>query len=323
MVSNIFWGLVIVDTIGIGVLAYLGSRGPSSPEGPVGGWLMLIPPILIVGLVALALINKSESVRMAGIVFLGFPWVMVVVGPLYSAYQDYMTDRRVAGDEDFHGASRKLAHAITAQDVPLVKSLIPQAGDLNQRHGEKLLLLFAIDKAQNSIGIGKVTPAGVEIVQALLDAGAKADLAGPYQRWPLTFAISSGPEITEMLLKAGANPNHLDGARRPLWWDILSGDGDRELRTLQVLLDHGADLSIRDGEGGPVGWAAYHARAKYSSSWRMVALLIDRGAAWKGERYFGELIADTVARDFNDRIERKEEPPEALRKVMSLYTSNQ
>jgi len=323
MVSNIFWGLVIVDTIGVGVLAYLASRGPSAPEGPVGGWLMVIPPILIAGVVALALINKSESVRMAGIIFLGFPWVMVVVGPVYSAYQDYMTERRVAGDEDFHGASLKLAHAITAQDVALVKSLIPQAGDLNQPHGERSLLLFAIDKAKGSAAHGEVTPAGVEIVQALLDAGAKADLAGPYQRWPLTLAISSGPEITDMLLKAGANPNHLDDARRPLWWDILSGDDDRQLRTLQVLLDHGADVSIRDNEGGPVGWAAYHARAKYSSSWRMVALLIDRGAAWKGERYFGEPIAATVARDVEDRTGRKEELPEALRKLMSLYTSNQ
>jgi len=322
MVSNIFWGLVIVDTIGVGVLAYLASRGPTSPEGPVGGWLMLIPPILIVALVALALINKSESVRMAGIIFLGFPWVLVIVGPLHSAYQDYMTDRRIAGDADFHGISRKLAHAITARDVTLVKSLIPQAGDLNRQHGEQTLLLFAIDKAKNSTTAGEVIPAGVEIVQALLDAGAKADLAGPDLRWPITFAISSGPEITEMMLKAGANPNHLDGARRPLWWSILSGDTDRELRTLQVLLDHGADVAIRDGEGGPVAWAAYYARGMYSSSWRKVALLIEHGAAWKGEREFGEPVADMVARDFNDRTGRKEQLPEALRKLMSLYASN-
>ena len=56
-----------------------------------------------------------------------------------------------------------------------------------------------------------------------------------------------------MLLKAGANPNRIDSGDRPAWWDVLSDDSEAGFETLKLLLEHGADVSLRDREGSPAG----------------------------------------------------------------------
>jgi len=247
--------------------------------------------------------------------------VMIVVGPVFSSVQNYLTDRRIAGDDSFGGTQRKLAHAIKARDAALAKTLIPLAGDLNRQYGDLTLLLFAVDNAPDLTKSDWPVPAGsLEIVKALLQAGANADQRAPsMKRWPLGSALHGGPELTLLLLKAGANPNHLDDADRPLWWGVLSDDTDRGLRTLEVLLDNGADVTIRDREGGPVAWAAHHARASYSSSWAAVWLLIERGAAWKDEQEFGQPVATMLARDLEDRKSSGRAISEEMRKVMAKY----
>jgi len=323
MSTKIFWALLIIDTCGLAVLAYLASRGPSSPEGPVGGWLVVIPPILLLILTGAVLITRSEAVKMAGIYILGTPWVMSVVGPVYSSVQSYLSDRRIAGDDSFTGGpQRKLAHAIKARDAALAKTLIPLVGDLNRQYRDQTLLLFAVDNAPDLTKSDWLVPAAsLEIVQALLQAGANADQRAPsMKRWPLGSALNGGPDLTLLLLKAGANPNYLDDANRPLWWGVLSDDTDRGLRTLEVLLDNGADVTIRDREGGPIGWAAYHARASYSSSWRAVWLLIERGAAWKDEQEFGQPVSSMLARDLEERKSSGRAMSDEMHKVLAKYS---
>jgi hypothetical protein len=122
-----------------------------------------------------------------------------------------------------------------------------------------------------------------------------------------------------MLLKAGANPNHLDDAKRPTWWQVLSDDTDQGLRTLTVLLDHDADVKLRDREGSPLGWAAYYARAGYHSKWRLVWLLIERGAAWKDEKEFGQPVATMLAQDFESREHQAGPMSEEMRKLLEKY----
>ena len=319
MYTRIFWALLLVDAGTLGVLAWLASKGPSSPEGPVGGWLVFIPPVALVLIATVVLIARSDAAKMAGIALLGGPWVFVVIGPAYDALQSYLSDRRLAGDADFHGPSRKLAHAIQARDLALVQQLIPLAGDLNRQHGKETLLDFAVSNAPDPTkGDRPVPAASLEIVGALLAAGANADLPTAGVRcWPLTSAIFAGPELTEMLLKAGANPNHLDDAGRPLWWQVLSDDTDRGFQTLQVLLDRGADITIRDSEGGPAARAAYFARAAYNSNWRLVYLLVQRGAAWKGERS-GQPVAEMLQRDCEERERQGKPLSEEMRKLREL-----
>src|SRR5262249_28109147 len=113
----------------------------------------------------------------------------------------------------------------------------------------------------------------------------------------------------------------LDDANRPLWWNVLSDDTDRGLRTLEILLDHGADVTLRDREGGPIGWAAHHARHTYQSSWRAVWLLVERGASWKDEQEFGQPVAAMLAREFEERQIGKREISEEMRKLQAKYAA--
>jgi len=115
------------------------------------------------------------------------------------------------------------------------------------------------------------------------------------------------------LLEAGANPNSMDSGR-PVWWQALEGpSSDEKLRALTILLDHGADLTKRDTENGPVGWAADR------KDWRAVWLLIERGAAWKDERSYGTPVAQILAWDLESRRGTNSEIPEEMLKLAAMY----
>lgn len=319
MVTNIFWGVVALDVLTMIAATVLMSRQSSGPEGPVGAWLLFIPPLFVAGVVAAVLLTKSNTARIVGICLLGFPWILAVVGPLNTLFSNYVVERDLSGDAYFSGVFREMAHAIRARDVTKVKSLIPKAGDLNPKNGEETILLFALNNAADPKGLDLPPPPGsLEIVQALLDAHADPNLAhGTYR--PLDASMSRSPDLTLMLLKAGANPNTLDTYKQPLWWGILSNDNDRGIETLQHLLDHGADVKLRNGESGPVGYAAYYAKGSYHSSWRATWMLIEHGAAWKGEQQFGQSVEQMIFADIEQR--KQQGPlPDALEKLKARYS---
>src|SRR3954451_15068767 len=98
----------------------------SGPEGPVGGWLIFLPPVALAIVATVFVFSKSDWTRIWMTAFLLMPLVQIVVGPLYSRYQDYRTNRSLAGDDTFRNANqRNLAHAIKAQDAAQVKALLP------------------------------------------------------------------------------------------------------------------------------------------------------------------------------------------------------
>jgi hypothetical protein len=318
MIARIFWSLFTLEAVAIAILLFStlakGSRG-WGPEGPVGGWLIGIPPLLLLLLAVIVLVKKSDAVKLAGIAIMGFPLLQIALGPLWGVLERHRTDRSLAGDETFtRPAQRKLAHAIHAHDLALVKTLIPGAGDLNREYRGETILRFAIVNADSST-------ASRQIVKALLDAGANPNVAPKSTSGPLIIAIPD-PELTGMLLEAGADPNRRDDANRPSWWNALSNDSDAGLATLRLLLDHGADLTSRDGEGGPVAWAAYHAWMSHGSSWRLVQLLIERGAKWKDEQEFGRSVIDM----FNDSLREREgsgkDVPESMTRIKATFSGD-
>jgi ankyrin repeat protein len=195
-----------------------------------------------------------------------------------------------------------------------VKTLIPDAGDLNREYNNETLLRFALVNADSS-------SASRQVVQALLDAGADPNVVPESNSGPLVLAIPD-PELTGMLLRAGADPNRTAPGDRPPWWDVLSHDSDAGFETLKLLLDHGADVTLRDREGGPVAWAAYHAWMSHVSSWRNVQLLIERGATWKDEQEFGRTVVDM----FNDSLTEREGSgsgvPESMAWIKARFAGN-
>lgn len=315
MITRIFWTLFTLETIAVMVLFFyafgdLRGRRGWGPEGPVGGIVIIIPPIILLGVAALVLAAKSDRVTLIATVFLALPLIQMALGPVYTAFANWRVDRSLAGDDTFRRpAQRNLAHAIRAHDGAQVKALIPAAGDLNARFDGETLLRFAVINAD---GPG----APYDVVKALLLAGANPNTPSYTSDWPLTLAIGQSAELTEMLLKAGADPNKLDGAGRPLWWDALPNDTDDRLRTLKTLLAHGADLTKRDSEGGPVAWAAYH------KNWRAVWLLMERGAEWKNEQAWGQPVAQMLSQDLSSREAGRTQIPEEMRKVAEKMLGN-
>jgi ankyrin repeat protein len=136
------------------------------------------------------------------------------------------------------------------------------------------------------------------MIRALIAAGADPNLRVGNVT-PLGQALYHGAELTEVLLAAGADPNALDDAGRPVWWGALQTDRDPGLPLVHLLLEHGADLTLRDRESGPVAFAA-----DLNRNWPVVLLLMERGAAWKGEARFGttfESMVDFEARNTSSR----------------------
>ncbi|HEY3743651.1 MAG TPA: ankyrin repeat domain-containing protein [Bryobacteraceae bacterium] len=288
-----FWTLFAIDVVAMGGLWIWAARAPRQPEGFVGGWLLLLPILLLIACAAVGATAKSNSVRVGAMCVLGFPWIIAVMVPAYRAWRNYRLERYLAGDDEFHGAQRELAHAIRAHDVRLVKTLIPKAGDLNG------LLVFAIANATS-----------MEIVRLLIDGGAD-----PNRDQVLVSAINMrSPELVEVLLKAGAKPDRVDSSTgRPSWWEALSGESDAQIAMLQLVLDHGADVRLRNSEGGPVGFAAR------ASNWRGVALLIERGAAWKDEQQFGTTVKQMLASEIAERQASGRAVPDVMRQLELKY----
>ena len=210
---------------------------------------------------------------------------------------------------------RALAHAITAQDPAEVMRRIPQAGALDERHGDQTYLSFALYQAftdRDSVKPGGTPQAGEAIVQALLDAGANPNLASGSGTWPLALGIGHGASMTARLLAAGADPNRPDSAGRPVWWEAFSARSDQGREALALLLNRGADLSLRHPEGGPVGWATYR------KDWVSVLMLVERGARLRGESQFGQPVERALADAAQGHASMGKPIPDEIARLLAL-----
>ena len=116
-----------------------------------------------------------------------------------------------------------------------------------------------------------------EVVGALLEAGAQADVTDQYSNSPLSWAASFGhTEILRALLRAGASVNLADSdGGTPLRKAAYNG----HLEVVNELLTWSAlpDLASKDGTT-PLCWAAYYGRAD------IVKALLKAGAVEAKER---------------------------------------
>jgi hypothetical protein len=254
----------------------------SGPEGPVGGWLLLLPPIFVAITWVIVFFSHSDVV-VKGFFLFHLVFVVAIVGEKISdTLKKYKDAHTRLGDDDFPAPQRDLAHAILDRDLARLEQLLPAAGDLNKQYGHRTFLEFA---AYNT-GMGDPS-----VIKTLLKAGANPNFPadGSVLRSAL---IGNQPEVLKVLLEAGANPNVLDGAGRPLWWGPLNERYAFDPAVLRAFLDRGANLTLRDQDSGPVGYAAE------AYNWPAVWMLMERGAPWKGDARYGRTLADMVALGF-------------------------
>jgi len=299
--AKIFWSLLAVEVVAFGVMLVLVFFADNhSPEGPVGGWVLLLLPV-IWGILALVFSQyNSPSAQLLCTVLLALPLIHLAVGPAYTGIQRAVWEQGWRGADSFSGAQLTLANAIYDHDVERVKQLIPVAGDLNTTYrNDTTLFDFAISNTNDS-------DASFEIVRTMLAAGGNPNV--PSGR-ALTLALFRPTRFARLLLDAGADPNALDGAR-PVWWTVLSAAEDEDLSKLELLLAHGADITLRDREGGPVAWAAYQ------KAWRAMWLLMERGATWKGEQQFGQTVHHMMTKEFSYR---HNDLPDEFRTALAKY----
>ena len=165
---------------------------------------------------AVVFFSKSEDTARACPIMLGLQVVPFVLGPIYSAFEDYQTNRSLQGDDTFRGPQRALAHAIKAGDLAKVKELIPSVGNLNKEYKSESLLRFAVfNNDLNGLTL--------EIVQALLDAGADpSGPGGPVGAW-LILLVPSVMLTALLLVFAGKGMLSFVPGGRPVQFLVAIG----------------------------------------------------------------------------------------------------
>src|SRR4030095_6221129 len=149
-ITKIFWSILAIEVVGFAILLIVGFRsGTRSPEGPVGAWLIFVPPVLWAIIAVLFYLTDSPSKQLTYTIFLALPLIQIVLGPLYEKTQHAIWAR--GADYFFWPAQRKLANAIYDRDVERAKQLMPAAGDLNKPYSKgETLFRFAITNVDDS-----------------------------------------------------------------------------------------------------------------------------------------------------------------------------
>lgn len=282
----VFWLFVIGDTLALLVLFLLGlAAAPSSRTSPLAvAWSMLLVPTAVLTL-AVFLFHRVNTplARGAAMVLVALP-LLLVAG--MRSYHEMRLASATEEDGTFRyfraGPAREILDAIDRNDAATVTRLASQV-NLNARGlADMTLLMYAIRRLQK-------TPHELEPLRALLAAGADPNLAA--DELPLIVAIqlsrNTGTEPAAMLLAAGANPNTLDQFGSPVYFMAVGITVPVEV--LRLLLDRGADLTLRGRDGRSVAFAAATA-----ANWPAVLLLLQRGVNYEGRTINGETFIQKV-----------------------------
>lgn len=301
MIVTIFWTVVALDAIAALLLWKLFERGT---HGLLVALYLAV--LLIIALVTLTFaLLRSDSWRIAVFIALLVPSVPLVFYSVAAAVMNVVTERQFSGSAYFSGPAFDLAQALIRRDPDLIKQSIPAAGDLNRPHGQGMTLWqFAVMQAED-------TDPSIDILRILIAGGA--DPKRDTSAGSLQHAANRGPHLTRFLLDAGSNPNLLDHEQRPLWWRTMqSAEDDAATEILIMMLDHGADLTVRAPDGrGPVAYAVAN---RY---WYAACLLIERGAVWDSETVRKASIPQLLEWEILRRDEYPLPVPDKLRKVLA------
>ncbi len=283
----LFWLLFAGDTLLLLTLFILGlAAAPSSRTSSfaVAGYMLIVPAAVLGVAVLLFLRGTSPVARAAATLLVALPGLLVFgMRSLQSAKLGATTDSSGTLRYFAAGASRDMADAIDRNDTSAVARLAGQV-DLNGRgFGDMTLLVYALRRLRQ-------TPHALDPLRSLLKAGADPNRRA--DELPLEVAIQqsryAGAEPVSMLLAAGANPNTTSQFGAPVFFSAVGSTVPVEILT--ALLDHGADLKVRDREGRTIVFQAAN-----SDNWRAALLLLERGTDYlQGRTINGETFAQMV-----------------------------
>jgi ankyrin repeat protein len=270
----IFWGIVVLDVIGISLLFVFGLAAAGSTKGTpmqVALYLVVLPAIPLAASVFWFTRATSTGGRVLALLLAAAPLLVLGVARAIAEVQ-VRTTVNESGEMTFFrsGPKREMAEAIARNDARTVDSLLANV-DVNDTgvQGMTFLVLAARQLSE--------TPEQHEVLRLLLEAGANPNKSAQYD-FPLDLAIQesgkAGLEPVKMLLDAGANPNQRNSFGQPIYFDAVGQSST--LETLTLLLDRGADINAVAKDGSTVLFDAANSR-----NWKGVLLLLRRGANWR------------------------------------------
>jgi hypothetical protein len=298
MLKLLFWALVALDVLGVLLFLVLGlAAAGSSRTSPllVALYFLVVPGGLLALAIVVFLRASNPGWRALAFVLAAAPVGILAVTQFFATIER-RANSTASGELTFFraGPMRELAEAIRRQDAAVVAALLPTV-DVNApgMHGMTLLVLALREL--------RTHPSQHDILQELLAAKADPNLAADFEV-PLVMALqvarSSGPTPVQLLLEAGADPNHVGPSGLPNYFSAIGQESSLEL--IQLLLDRGADLTVTGSKGETA-----LLQAATAPDWHAALLLLERGADWRvGRSFNGKSFTEVVEAHVEERKQR-------------------
>ena len=126
-------------------------------------------------------------------------------------------------------------------DASMVKFLAENGADINE------IFTLSPEVSTNALNLS-ITSGRPDIADILLTYGADPNYQDSTGRTALVYAVVTGEEIVRVLLEHGADPNISDNSKRtPLMLAAL--DAGMESGIIETLIEYGADVNAQDDDG--------------------------------------------------------------------------
>ena len=303
----IAWALFAADVV-IAIGGFASNKGGDAAGRGMASALGLVAVVcLLMGGAALFFSGRAHSWLgvIASCLPMAIPLAIIFGSDVHSAFHNlgvWNSNRKVGQYPE--PAQRELAKAIEAGDLPSLRRILATHPNLNGHDEAGIdLLRYAV------MQINGETPDGtyesrVEAVRLLLEAGMdpnqSKDIYGGSTFAGLASQVGNraSAETFRVFLEHGANPDVLGTYRQALLFHVWEN-----VDSLRLLLDHGANINIRDDAGNtPLLYFVWNGR------WDAALLMLERGADLQVQNKEGMTVDLSLDNGPKERSERLKEP---------------